>query len=269
MRPLYALLIPLLRGWLWLGLCMLAAMGRGAYAAELPDVIPRVKAAVVIVGTFRMTDSPRFRLRGTGFAVGEGSSNLVVTNLHVLPESTENQADMQLVVQVRQGDRGLEMRNARVLEIDPIHDLALLRIEGVAVPALRVRDSGTVREGQSAAFMGFPIGGALGFSSVTHRAMISSIAPIVLPAATATQLSAAAIRNARAGVFDIFQLDGTAYPGNSGGPLFDPASGDLLGVINMVFIKGSRESALSAPSGITYAIPSRFVGELLARVSAR
>ena len=111
--------------------------------------------------------------------------------------------------------------------------------------------------------MGFPIGGALGFSPVTHRGLISSITPAALPTPTARSLNAATIRSVRSGPFDIFQLDGTAYPGNSGGPLFDPESGEVLGVVNMVFIKGSRESALSNPSGISYAIPSRFVAELI------
>jgi serine protease Do len=70
---------------------------------------------------------------------------------------------------------------------------------------------------------------------------------------------------AAGGNFDIFQLDGTAYPGNSGGPLFDPETGDVLGIVNMVFIKGTRESALTHPSGITYAIPSKFIQQLLQR----
>ena len=56
-----------------------------------------------------------------------------------------------------------------------------------------------------------------------------------------------------------------AYPGNSGGPLFDPRSGSVVGVINMVLVKSTRESALSQPSGITYAIPGRHVLELMAR----
>lgn len=237
----------------------------GARSAELADTIPRVKASVVIVGTFRLTDSPRFRLRGTGFVAGGG--DLIVTNFHVLPESAENQDGLQLVVQVR-GPSGLDMRNARVVETDRIHDLAVLRIEGAPVTPLPIGNSAAVREGQSVAMMGFPIGGVLGYTPVTHRAMVSSIVPIVLPAPSATQLSASAIRGARSGSFDIFQLDGTAYPGNSGGPLFDPATGEVLGVINMVFVKGTRESALSAPSGITYAIPARFVVELLQRVPA-
>ena len=63
----------------------------------------------------------------------------------------------------------------------------------------------------------------------------------------------------------MFQLDATAYPGNSGGPLFDPRSGAVLGVINMVLTKSTRESAMSQPSGISYAIPSRYVLELMAR----
>lgn len=70
----------------------------------------------------------------------------------------------------------------------------------------------------------------------------------------------------RNGTFAIFQLDATAYPGNSGGPLFDPNTGEVLGVVNMVLIKGTRESALSQPSGISYAIPIRHVKDLLGQL---
>ena len=133
------------------------------------------------------------------------------------------------------------------------------------MPSLTLRDSNTVREGQSVALMGFPIGGALGFSPVTHRAMVSSITPIVLPAATGQQLTEKSIRSIRDGSFDIFQLDGTAYPGNSGGPLFDADTGEVVGIVNMVFVKSTKESAISQPSGISYAIPANFVHQLLQR----
>ena len=78
-----------------------------------------------------------------------------------------------------------------------------------------------------------------------------------------------AVRGLRDGTFEIFQLDATAYPGNSGGPLFDPQTGEVMGVMNMVLIKGTRESALSQPSGISYAIPAVHVKELLARSAQR
>jgi serine protease Do len=235
--------------------------------ADLPDTVSRIKPAIVVVGSFRATDSPRFRLRGTGFVVGDG--NQAITNLHVLPEATENMSNATLVVQVRRSGGELSMRQATVVRVDKVHDLALLRFEGAPAPVLRVGDSEAAREGQSVAFIGFPIGGALGFSPVTHRAMISSITPAAIPTPTARQLNEATIRSVRLGPFNIFQLDGTAYPGNSGGPLFDPESGDVLGVVNMVFIKGSRESALSQPSGISYAIPSRFVAELIESANTR
>ena len=246
-----------------LGVCLLALMAGPGVHADLADTIVRVKPSVVIVGTFRVTDSPRFRLRGTGFVVGDGRQ--VVTNAHVLPDASESSTDMGLVVQVRAGTGEWQSRNATLLERDAPRDLALLQIDGAPLPALAIKDSDTVREGQSVAFMGFPIGGALGFSPVTHRATVSSITPAALPTPTAQQLNEKAIRSLRIGTFNIFQLDGTAYPGNSGGPLFDPESGELLGVVNMVFLKGTRESALTHPSGISYAIPARFVAELLQR----
>lgn len=239
----------------------------GPASADLASSIAKVKPSVVLVGTYKSTDSPRFSLRGTGFVVGNG--NMVVTNAHVLPQPADQDLDATVVVQVRDAQDELQMRGTTVLEVDKTHDLVLLRFDGPAAPALTLRDSNLVQEGQAVAFTGFPIGGALGFSPVTHRGMISSIAAVTLPTANAQQLSARAIRSLRGGSFDIFQLDGTAYPGNSGGPLFDPETGEVLGVVNMVLIKGARESALTHPSGISYAIPSRFVAQMLERATKK
>jgi len=254
--------LPRLIGKIGAVLCAFAAcLTSGPARADLPSTVERLKPSIVVVGSFRSTDSPRFRMRGTGFVVGSG--NQAITNLHVLPQASENTADMTIVVQVRRPGGILSMRQASIERVDRVHDLALLRFEGAAAPSMAIGDSQAVREGQAVAFIGFPIGGALGFSPVTHRGLISSITPAAMPTPSASQLNEATIRSVRGGPFDIFQLDGTAYPGNSGGPLFDPDSGEVLGVVNMVFIKGSRESALSQPSGISYAIPSRFVTELL------
>lgn len=256
-------------------LTLAAALFATPVHADLASTIAQVKPAIAIVGTYKATNNPRFALRGTGFVVSadqanpadqESKGNLVVTNAHVLPPSATADPHAEVVVQLRTGGPALQMRVVKVLEVDALHDLALLRFEGLPVTAFKVRDSGHVQEGQAMAFMGFPIGGALGFSPVTHRATVSSITTAALPTPTAKQLNAKAIRNLRGeGTFDIFQLDGTAYPGNSGGPLFDPDSGEVLGVVNMVLLKASHESALTQPSGISYAIPSRFVLELLHR----
>jgi serine protease Do len=242
----------------------LAAIGLlcGASAwAGLADTVLRVKPSVVLVGTFRTTDNPRFQLRGAGFLVARG--DLVVTNAHVLPSEAADEAS--LVVQVRVGQGDWQMRTATVLETDVARDLTLLRVSGAPGPALKIGDSRRVREGDDLAFMGFPIGGSLGFSHVTHRATVSTITSAALPSPSAERLREQAIRSLRNGTFDIFQLDATAYPGNSGGPLFDPDTGEVMGVMNMVLIKNTRESALSQPSGISYAIPARYVQELVDR----
>ena len=246
----------------------LIALGLASVApavhAGLPEVVAALKPSVVAVGTYNPLASPRFNFRGTGFIVGDGRQ--LATNAHVLPEDTG--ARGQLVLQFAgnrnaAGDRVPETRALTVLAVDPTHDLALLQITGAPLPAVTLAD-GPAREGQAVAFTGFPIGGLLGFSPVTHRGSISSITPIALPPPNARQLDAAAVARLRQGAFDIYQLDGTAYPGNSGGPLFDIETGQVLGVVNMVLVKGSRESVLSQPSGISYAIPVRFLRELLA-----
>ena len=233
----------------------------GRAHADLPAVIAQVKPSILIVGYFKATNSPRFNLRGTGFLVGNG--NQAITNTHVLVGPGEDNGGAELVVQVRNARNEWETRKATLLEIDRLHDIALLQVDGAPLPGLALRDSDTVREGQAIAFMGFPIGGALGFSPVTHRGMVSSITAISLPAANGQQLTERVIRSLRDGTFNMFQLDATAYPGNSGGPMFDADSGEVLGVINMVFVKGTKESALTNPSGITYAIPANYIRQLM------
>lgn len=229
--------------------------------ADLVEVVAKAKPSIVAIGTFDATSSPRFGFRGTGFAAADG--HRVVTNAHVLPESAGSAAAPRLVVQIGVPPSATETRTATLVAVDEAHDLALLSIDGPALPALALADPNDVHEGEAIAFIGFPIGGALGFSPVTHRGIISSITAIAPPMPQARQLNEQAIRRLRGGSFDIYQLDATAYPGNSGGPVLDIATGKVVGVINMVLVKGSKESALSQPSGISYAVPGRFVGDLL------
>ena len=243
-----------------LAILVTTCVALSAAAADWVETIARIKPSIVVVGTYQKTASPQFAMRGTGFVVGNG--NLVATNAHVVPQES-GPSDPALVIHIRQGEGVSQLRGARLLSRDLERDLAVLRIDGAPLPALPLRDSDGVREGQMVGFTGFPIGGALGFSPVTHRGMIASITPIVLPGGTARQLNEKAIRQMRRGSFDIFQLDATAYPGNSGSPVFDPDTGEVIGVINMVFVKGSRESALSQPSGISYAIPVNYLRNLI------
>ncbi len=233
--------------------------------SPLPAFIAAIKPSVLPVGTFNATDSPRFGFRGTGFVVGDGT--LLATNFHVLPAPADLETGPPLMVMVgRSGDQGM-LRRARVVASDRPRDLALLRLEGPALAPLPLENPAAVREGQSIALMGYPIGGVLGFSAVTHRGIVASITTSALPAATAQTLDPRALRQLRDGSkLEVIQLDATAYPGNSGGPVFDAETGRVLGIVNQVLVRGTRESALTHPTGITYAVPVRYLIELLKEV---
>jgi serine protease Do len=239
---------------LWAGLPATAG-------ADWSDTVARVKPSIVVVGTYQATRNPRFRFRGTGFAVGNGS--LVATNAHAILKKRDTEQQETLMVLTRLPDGKIMQRQAVRVATDPEHDLALLRVAGPPFTPLQLGDPGEVREGRLYLFTGYPLGEALGAFPVTHRAMISAIAPVAIPTAGANKLKTQLIQRLTSGTFEIFQLDGTAYPGNSGSPLYDPSSGEVVGVINMVFVKGTKEAALTDPSGISYAIPAAHLADLL------
>jgi serine protease Do len=239
--------------------CLLAGT---AVADNTIATIERVKGSVVAIGTFERTRTPPFQFRGTGFAVGDGT--LIVTNSHVLPGALDpSKLEVLAILLPAQGKDQVQVREAKRLSVDPDSDLALLRIDRPALPALKLRNSETVKEGQAVLFTGFPIGPVLGAHPATHRGMVAAVSPIAIPQARSSELDAQVIRRLSSGAYPIFQLDATAYPGNSGSPVYDPDSGEVIGIVNMVFVKGTKETALTQPSGITYAVPSKHLQDLL------
>jgi len=230
--------------------------------ADVIATIAQVKGSIVAVGTYEQTRSPRFQFRGTGFVVGDGT--LIATNAHVLPDAIDSSRLEVISILVLGPERDkVTFREARRVAVDPGTDLALLKIDGSPLPALRIGNSDGVKEGREILFTGFPLGAALGPYPATHGGMVSAITPIAIPPARSTQLDPKLLQRLTIGSFPIFQLDATAYPGNSGSPVYDAATGEVVGVINMVFVKGTKESVLTQPSGITYAIPAKYLQDLV------
>ncbi len=230
------------------------------------ETIGVVKQSIVGIGTFEAMRQPQSRLLGTGFIVGDG--RYAVTNAHVVPRLAEDERFESVVVFAPQNSGGAlngqaQVRPATVAAVDRDHDIIILRFEGPPLPALDLAPRSTVVEGQMAAFTGFPIGSVLGLYPATHRGYVAAITPVATPAPTPGEISPATLRRLRDN-FRVYQLDAVAYPGNSGSPVYDPETGRVFAVINSVFVKESKENAITAPSGITYAIPIRFVTELLA-----
>ena len=245
--------------------CLLVIFAQTSYASELPETLSRVKPSIVGVGTYLPTRAPQSQLFGTGFVVADGYH--VITNAHVVNKKIAADKKEKLVVFTGKG-KSARYRDVRIIELDEAHDLALLRINGSRLSALQIADSEAVREGERYAFTGFPLGGILGLYPATHQGIVSSITPIAAPMGDSRQLTPELIKRLKAG-YEVFQLDATAYPGNSGSPLYDEQTGRVVGVINSVFVKGTKEAAIENPSGITYAIPSRYVTVLLDKVAAK
>lgn len=239
----------------------LSSLSSACLADGAVELIARVKPSVVLVGSYGLMDSPRFGFSGTGFVVSDGRH--VITNVHVLPPLQPGRVDRNIAIQHWTADAGWRVREARVLRTDPLHDLALLAFDGPSLAPLKLAAVDPA-EGLDILLMGFPLGGALGYSHVTHRGMVAARTAIAPQAQTSQSLQPRALQQLRRGAFEVLQLDATAYPGNSGGPVLDPASGDVVGVVNMVLVKGTREAALAAPSGISYAIMASHVLALLA-----
>lgn len=237
-----------------------------AHAANLADTVERVSPSVVGVGTAfpprrPIGDRPPRRMLGTGFVVRSKGKSFVITNAHVVALELEAGLGEHIAVYPGRG-RDIDQRVAKIVEYDEIHDLAVLSYEGDVIAPVTLAPRGAARPGESVAFTGFPIGAVLGLYPTTHAGIISAVTPIVRSVDQSRELSALQLRRMR-NVYNVYQLDAIAYPGNSGSAVYLAESGSVIGVMNSVFVKESKETLLSKPSGIAYAIPVAFVHDLL------
>ncbi len=239
-------------------LLLLTTFTRAHAAVDLPALITQLKPSVVAIALYNPTAAPRLKLLGSGFVVGPG--NVVVTNYHVISTPADIAKNETYVVLSGHGQQP-RVHQIKQTRTDARHDLALLEIDE-RLPAVKLADAEYIAEGTELAFTGYPITGVLGLYPATHRALLSAVTPIVIPADHSQTLSAASVRQMR-DPFLIYQLDGTAYPGNSGSMLYRQDNGAVVGIINMVLIKKSKEAVLSDPSGISYAIPVKHLHQLL------
>ncbi len=155
---------------------------------------------------------------GSGFIIDP--AGLVVTNNHVIGNAT------RVVVALQSGQEF----QARLVGVDELTDLALLRIEAnTALPSVPWGDSSRLRVGQWVLAAGNPFG---------------------LGGTVTSGIISARGREIGAGPFDDFiQTDAPINPGNSGGPLFNVA-GEVIGINTAIY------SPSGASAGIGFAVPS-------------
>ncbi|SEN34293.1 serine protease Do [Luteibacter sp. UNCMF331Sha3.1] len=155
---------------------------------------------------------------GSGFIISP--DGYVLTNDHVVDDADE--------VKIRLQDR--RTFTAKVVGKDPQYDIALLKIDGSALPAVTIGDSRTVKRGQWALAIGSPFGLD---ATVTHG-IVSAVG-----------------RNLGSGdqpYTSFIQTDVPINRGNSGGPLFN-LQGQVIGVNSQIY------STSGGYQGLSFSIP--------------
>ena len=187
---------------------------------------PSVASSSIWGGASSDSELTRSAVSGTGFFIT--ADGYFVTNAHVIKGSEQ----IRLVT-----TNG--MISAKLVKVDAVNDLALLKAEGTFKP-LPVASSRSVKLGGTVATVGFPNIGLQGFSPKLSKGEIASLA----------------------GAGDdprYFQISVPVQPGNSGGALVDER-GNVVGV---VAAKLNAEAALASagalPENVNYAVKSSFL----------
>jgi len=203
--------------------------------SSFADLVADVTESVVAIGLYTPLESNGNQILGTGFVVGNG--NWVVTNYHVVSKVLDPKI-VQYYVAIHGEGQKVIAQKSEIIDIDPVHDLALLKI-GNALRPVQMGAETLLKPGNEIAFTGFPLGAAIGLYPATHRGLISAITPDAIPATNADQLTVSMLKRLKKPEL-VYQLDATAFPGNSGSPVYNTETGHLVGVINKVFVSQGK-----------------------------
>lgn len=173
------------------------------------------------------TQPPRAMASGSGFLVSP--NGVILTNSHVVAGASK--------VTVRLSDK--RELAARVIGVDELTDVAVLKIAADDLPSVQLGDSAQIAVGQWVLAIGAPFGlertATQGIISALGRALPNdSYVPFI-------------------------QTDVPINPGNSGGPLFD-LSGRVIGINSQIV------STSGGYMGLSFAIPINTALEVAAQI---
>ena len=155
---------------------------------------------------------------GSGFIFKD---QYLLTNFHVVEDATE------IIVSLNDRREFL----AEIIGVDPLSDLAVLKIDGKSLPKVKIGKSEDVKVGDWVVAIGSPFS----FDFSVTAGIISA--------------KGRSIQNQNIGNYVPFiQTDVAINPGNSGGPLFD-LDGEVIGINAQIY---SRSGGCQ---GLAFAIP--------------
>ena len=169
--------------------------------------------------------------RGTGSGFIVKADGVVLTNAHVVADASE--------VTVKLKDK--REFKAKVVGIDKLSDVAVLKIEAKDLPTVKIGDPKNSRVGEWVVAIGSPFG----FENTVTAGIVSAKSRS-LP---------------DEGYVPFLQTDVAINPGNSGGPLFNLA-GEVIGINSQIYSRSGGYQGLSFAIPIDVAM--KVEGQLLA-----
>lgn len=169
---------------------------------------------------------------GTGFFVT--ADGYIVTNAHVARRDSR--------LSLLQHGREVPLR---VVDVDPTHDLALVKADIPGRPlAVAV---GPPAKGEDVAALGYPVADKLGTELKATFGKVNALSGI-------------------GGDRRLIQVDAPVQPGSSGGPLLD-MRGVVVGIVTATYstAANARRTGGALPQNVNYAVKSEFLVPLLER----
>jgi serine protease Do len=212
--------------------------------ASFADLAQKVSPAVISVSV-RLEDGPggrgvagrrNGRSGGSGFFIS--ADGYAVTNAHVI--KPDNTVPLSAEIRTAAGD----IYDAKVVGLDPLTDLALIKVTGRG---------------------GFPF---VAFAETLPRVgdwVIAIGSPFGLDSTVTTGIVSAADRDIGYGDYDFIQIDAPTNPGSSGGPAFD-LDGKVVGVNTAIWQTPGDSGGFL---GIGFAVPADIARKIVAQLEER
>jgi serine protease Do len=198
--------------------------GDGQLPPELGDLFGR---------QFRIPQQPRGRERGLGSGVIVSQDGYILTNNHVI----ESADDIRVELQDRRSYPG------KLIGTDPATDLAVVKIDAVALPTLAIGDSDAVRVGDVVLAVGNPLG----------------IGQTVTMGIVSAKGRTTGVGNGS--YEDFIQTDAPINRGNSGGALVS-VDGKLVGINSQILSEsgGNIGVGFAIPSNMAHSVMEQLIG---------
>ncbi len=211
--------------------CRAAIVGVNVVAVRtvFRSLVPREFQELFPAPWFGFRDWAEVESIGSGFLISE--DGYILTNAHVVENATK------IIITMTDGTK----HEAEIIGVDPVTDIAVLKIEGSDLPYLEFGDSQHLLIGEWVIAFGNP------FGLFAYNAK---------PTVTVGVLSNENLNFIIDGKVyrDMIQTDAAISSGNSGGPLTN-ASGEVIGMNTFIYSTAQRGGEAGS-IGIGFAIPA-------------